>query len=39
MSLGTDGWFAPSLAIVSAVFAGIGLHRVGRSGARALARP
>jgi hypothetical protein len=36
LSLGTQGWFAPTAFVLSAVVAGIGLHRFGRSGARAL---
>jgi len=32
LSLGSRGWFAPTLALTSALVAGIGLHRFGRSG-------
>jgi len=35
LSLGTDGWFSPLLAVFGAVVACVGLHRLGRSGARA----
>lgn len=34
LGLGDDGWFAPMLALTSAFFAGLGLHRFGRSGPR-----
>jgi len=38
LGLGQGGSFAPLLALGSAVAAGFGLHRFGRSGRRALER-
>jgi hypothetical protein len=36
LALGTDGWFSPALAVFGALVACVGLHRLGRSGARGL---